>query len=160
MDKLINSSFFAYLYITIFMGIVIAWGGVYGIIANTKKIQNKVLKQILRVGVSIICVGFWLWFFVYKNLYPIALAKSEYEHNCTEERVGTVESIEQHVKDRIITTIDGVKYTIVFASADPNSIEIGKDIDRGKTIRFRYGKKSKFIFDISDQKTDYDSSRS
>ena len=153
MNYLINISFWTYLFLAIFMGICFACGGIYGIISNTKKMENKVLKRILRLSVSSICIVFWLWFFVYKNLYPIALAKYEYEHNCAEEQVGTVDSVVQDGKDRIITVIDGVKYTIVYASGDSNSIEIGKDIDRGNIVKFRYGKNSKFIFDISKSDT-------
>lgn len=156
MYELIKSVFGIYLFIAIFMGIVIACGGVYGIIANTKKIENIVLKRILRVSVSVICVGFWLWFFVYKNLYPIALAKYEYKQNFSEERVGTVESVEMYDKGRFIMTIDGVKYTFLNDSASLTSIKNEKGIYRGSSVRFRYGKKSKFIFDISNHNTDYD----
>ena len=156
MYELIKSDFGSYLFIAIFSGICFAWGGVYGIIVNTKKIENIVLKRILRVSVSVVCVGFWLWFFVYKNLYPIALAKYEYEHNCIEEQVGTVESVEMYDKGRFIMTIDGVKYTFLNDSASLTSIKNEKGI--GNSVRFRYGKKSKVIFDISHQKPDYDTS--
>lgn len=155
MYELIKSDFGSYLFIAIFSGIWFAWGGVYGIIVNTKKIENIVLKRILRVSVSVVCVGFWLWFFVYKNLYPIALAKYEFEHNCIEEQVGTVESVEIYDKVRFIMTIDGVKYTFLNDSASLTSI---KKKVIGNSVRFRYGKKSKFIFDISNQKPDYDTS--
>ena len=49
--------------------------------------------------------------------------------------------------------IDGEKYLVVYSSGDSNSIEIGKDIDRGNIVKFRYGKNSKFIFDISKSDT-------
>ena len=154
MYELIKSDFRSYLFIAIFSGIWFGWGGVYGIIVNTKKIENIVLKRILRVSVSVVCVGFWLWFFVYKNLYPIALAKYEYKQNFSEERVGTVESVEMYDKGRFIMTIDGVKYTFLNDSASLTSIKNEKGI--GNSFRFRYGKKSKFIFDISNHNTDYD----
>ena len=80
------------------------------------------------------------------------MARYEYEHICAEERVGMVEKIER-IKDRIIVIIDGEKYLVVYSSGDSDSIEIGKDIDRGNIVKFRYGKKSKFIFDISKSDT-------
>ena len=58
MNYLINISFWTYLFLAIFMGICFAWGGIYGIISNTKKMENKVLKRILRLSVSSICIVF------------------------------------------------------------------------------------------------------
>ncbi len=51
-------------------------------------------------------------------------------------------------------TIDGFKYTFLNDRASLTSIE--KGINRGSSVRFRCGKQSKIIFDISNQNTDYD----
>jgi len=153
MKQLIDGNFWAYLDLAIFSGVFFAWGGIYGIFANTKKIDNKALKRILRIGVSIICVWLWLWIFCIKLLYPISLAKYEYDNNIYDVEKGFVESVELDGKDRINVIIDGVEYKIVYGSADPDSIEIGKDIDKDDYVEIKYGKHSRFIFDFSKQKS-------
>ena len=149
MYEIIKNDFYLMLFTTTFMGICFAWGGIYGIFANTKKMDNKVLKRTLRISISVILVCFWLWFFVYKNLYPVSLAKYEYEHNVSVIKTGVIEDVKQHGKDRIYITIDGIEYAIVYGSVDPYSTEISKIIKKGTYVSYSYGENSKFIFDIS-----------
>ena len=81
------------------------------------------------------------------NLYPISLAYYEYNHNLTEEKVGVIDSIEQNVKDRIYLIIDNAEYTLVDSSESP-AVIIGRDIDEGDAVKFKFGVKSKYIFEI------------
>ena len=155
MEQLINGSFWAYLYITIFI-LFLIFGGVYSVFASTKKTGNTALKRVIRISISIILVCFWLWF-SYKDLYPISLVKYEYDHNISDTKSGIIENVERRGKDRIYVTIDNIEYVIVEDRSSPYSNDISKIIKKGSNVSFSYGKKSKFIFDISKADTTYES---
>ncbi len=105
------------------------------------------MKTVLRSSISSILICFWIWFFVYVNLYPISLAYYEYNHDFAEEKIGVIDSIEQDSKDRIKLIIGSTEYTMVYSSVSPAFI-IGKDFDEGDTVKIKFGVESKYIFDI------------
>lgn len=146
MYELIKSSLLAYTFAAVFSGL---WGllVIYGTFKKTKNTESKRVKTFLRFGISGVLICLWAWHFVYMNLYPISSAYYEYTHDLTEEKVGVIECIEQKGKDRIKVIINHTEYTMVHSSANPLVI-IGKDIDEGDTVKFEYGAKSGYIFDI------------
>jgi len=137
---------FAYIGATVFCAIW-AFLVIYRVVKKTQNIESKKIKTILRFGIPCILVGLWVWHFIYMNLYPISLAYYEYNHNYTEEKIGVIDSIEQKGKDRIYFIIDDKEYIMVDSSAEP-FVVIGKDVEKYDAVKFRFGKKSKFIFDI------------
>ncbi|MBR6769301.1 MAG: hypothetical protein IKM34_07440 [Clostridia bacterium] len=151
MENLIKTNVLTYAVLTAFTGFLLL-SIIYGIFKKTKRIENKKKKTVLRFGISGVLVCFWIWFFIYVNLFPISLAYYEYSHDCVEERIGTIESIEQDGKDRINIIIDNTEYTMVHSSVNP-AVAIGKDIDEGDTVKFIFGVESKYIFDIYESNT-------
>ena len=151
MYELIKSSLQSYVFAAAFSGLWVL-SAVYATFKNTKNIENKKLKTILRFSISSVLICFWTWFFLCVNLYPISLAYYEYNHNFTEEKVGVIDSIEQNGKDRICLIIDNAEYTMVDSSVSPAFI-IGKDIDEGDTVKIKFGVRSKYIFDIYELNT-------
>ena len=150
MYELIKSSFQAYASAAAFSGLWILWA-VYGTFKNTKNIENKKMKTVLRFGISGVLVCLWAWHFVYMNLCPISLAYYEYSRNSVEEKIGVINSIEQDGKDRIYLNIDNAEYTMVDSSVSP-AVNIGRDIDKGDTVKIKFGVRSKYIFDICESK--------
>ncbi len=146
MYELIKSSFQAYAFAAAFSGFWILLV-VYGMFKKTKNVENKKIKTVLRFGISGILVCWWVWHFVYINLYPISLAYYEYSRNSVEEKIGVINSIEQDGKDRINLIIDNTEYTMVYSSLNSDDI-ISRDIDEGDTVKIEFGVKSKYIFDI------------
>ena len=146
MYELIKDSLQAYSFVAVFSALWILFA-VYATIKNTKNIENKKLKTVLRSSISSILICFWIWFFVYVNLYPISLAYYEYNHDFAEEKIGVIDSIEQDGKDRIKLIIGSTEYTMVYSSVSPAFI-IGKDFDEGDTVKIKFGVESKYIFDI------------
>ena len=148
MEELIKTSLLFYLFCTAFMGL---WSilVVYGMFKKTKSIENKPLKNILRIGVACILFGLWTWHFVFMNLYPISLAYYEFKHDFTEEKIGVVENVEQRIKDRVYITVDGEKYTMLYNSTDSFAGN-NHDTLEGNTVKIKIGKKSKFIFNVSE----------
>ena len=146
MEELIKTNFLSYLGITIFTGFCL-FRAIYAIFKKTKNTENKTVKRLLRIGVNGVLVCFWMWFFIYVNLFPISLAYYEYNQDIAKEKTGIIKSIEQDGKDRIYLIIDDTEYTIVDSSVDP-AFDSGKDIKEGDTVSFKYGVNSKFIFDI------------
>lgn len=120
---------------------------IVGTFKNTKNIESKKIKTVLRFGISGVLVCFWIWFFIYVNLFPISLAYYEYSRNSVEEKIGVINSIEQDGKDRINLIIDNTEYTMVYSSLNSDDI-ISRDIDEGDTVKIEFGVKSKYIFDI------------
>ena len=151
MRELIETNVLTYLFSTILTGFLLL-SIIQGTFKQTKNIENKKKKAVLRFGVNGVLVCFWIWFFIYTNLFPISLAYYEYNHNFVEEKVGVIESIEQSGKDRIYIIIDNTEYTVVHSSVSP-SVIIGGDIDKGDTVKIIFGVKSKFIFDIYESNT-------
>lgn len=166
MYELIKSSLSAYVFVTVFIG----WCFflvIYTTFKNSKNMENKKIKTVLRFGISGALVCLWAWHFVYMNLYPISLAYYEYRNEIIEEKIGVIENIDQDGKDRINIIVNNKEYTIAHSSASPVVI-IGRDIDKvdivnfkeitkgtarcvideGDTVKFKFGAKSKFIFDI------------
>ena len=146
MYELIKSSFQAYASVAAFSGLWILLA-VYGTFKNTKNIENKKMKTVLRFSIGSVLICFWIWFFVCVNLYPISLAYYEYSHNSVEEKIGVVESVEQNGKDLIDLVIDNREYRMVYSSVKPFAV-IGKDFDEGDTVKIKFGVRSKYIFDI------------
>ena len=146
MYELIKSSLSAYAFAAAFSGLW-SWLVVYGTFKKTKNIENKKIKTVLRFGISGVLVFLWAWHFMYMNLYPISLAYYEYNHDIVEEEIGIIESIEQNGKDRINIIIDNTEYTMVHSSVNP-AVIIGRDIDKGDTVKIVFGETSKYIFDI------------
>ena len=139
MEELIKTNVLAYAFTAAFAGVWI-FLIIYGIFKKTR-------KTVLRFGISGVLVFFWLWFFVYTNLFPVLLAYYEYNHNIVEEKTGIIEKIEQNGKDRMNIVIDNTEYTMVHSSVNP-AVIIGTDIDKGDTVKFEFGVRSKYIFDI------------
>lgn len=146
MDELIKTNVFAYALSAACTGYFLSTI-IYGTFKKTKDIKSKKKKTVLRFGVNGVLVCLWMWFFIYVNLFPISLAYYEYNHNIVEEKIGIIESIEQNGKDRINIIIDNTEYTMVHSSVNP-VVVIGRDIDKGDTVKVIFGVKSKFIFDI------------
>ena len=146
MYELIKSSLQSYAFVAAFTGLCVL-SVVYATFKNTKNIENKKLKTILRFSISSVLICFWTWFFLCVNLYPISLAYYEYNHNFAEEKIGVIDSIEQEGKDRIYLIIDNAEYTMVDSSVSP-AVIIGRDIDEGDTVKIKFGVRSKYIFDI------------
>ena len=146
MYELIKGSLQYYAFAAAFTGLCVL-SAVYATFKNTRNIENKKLKTILRFSISSVLICFWTWFFLCVNLYPISLAYYEYNHNFTEEKVGVIDSIEQNGKDRIYLIIDNAEYTLVDSSESP-AVIIGRDIDEGDAVKFKFGVKSKYIFEI------------
>ena len=146
MEELLRINMLSYAFVTVFTAILF-FSLVFGLLKKTREIENKKKKAVINsIGCGVI-ICFWLWFFVYINLFPISLAYYEYNNNLVEEKSGVIESVEQEGKDRIIVIIDGVKYTIVHSSVNP-VVTIGKDIDTGDHVTITFGANSKFIFDV------------
>lgn len=145
MEELIKNCLLFYIFATAFMGIW-TFQVVYGTFKKTKNIEGKKIKIALRLAISIVLVCLLVWDFVY-NLYPVSLAYYEYKNNLAEEKIGVIDSIEQESRDRMHFIIDNTEYTMVYSSTDPFVI-IGWDIDEGDTVKFKFGEKSKYIFDI------------
>ena len=53
---------------------------------KTKNTENKTVKRLLRFGVNGVLVCFWMWFFIYVNLFPISLAYYEYNQDIAKEQ--------------------------------------------------------------------------
>lgn len=146
MDELIRTNLSAYAFVAAFTGLMLL-SIISVTFKNTKNINNKKIKTVLRVGISSVLICLWAWHFIYVNLYPISLACYEYNHNIVEEKIGVINSIEQDGKDRIDLIIDNTEYRLVHSSTDP-AVIIGKDIAEGDTVRVTFGAKSKYVFDI------------
>ena len=146
MGDLIRDNLASYIFITWMSGCGLL-AIIHMIFDKTKDMENKKQKRCVRFIISGVFAGLWIWYFVYVNLFPIAMASYEYNHNFCEEKIGIIESVEQSEKDRIDITIDGTEYTMVYGSENPIVI-VGKDIREGDTVKFVFGEKSKYIFDI------------
>lgn len=146
MGELIRNNVLAYTFAAALTGLWISLIA-YGIFRKTNNIENAKIRTVTRFGIIGVLICFWIWLFIYMNLFPISLAY--YEYNCAfvEEKYGVIENIEQDGKDRINIIIDNTEYKIVHSSISPVII-LGRDIDEGDTVKIKYGVKSKFIFDI------------
>ncbi len=151
MYELIKSSLSTYVFVAVFSGLW-CFLVIFGTFKNTKNLESKKIKTVLRFGISGVLVCLWVWHFVYMNLYPISLAYYEYNHDFVEEKIGVIDIIEQDGKDRINIIIDNTEYTMVYSSVSP-AVIIGRDIDEGDTVKFKFGVRSKYIFDIYESNT-------
>ena len=151
MGELIKTNLFAYVFVAAFTGFWL-FSIIYEIFKKTKDIENKKKKIVLRFGVNGILFCFWIWFFIYVNVFPISLAYYEYHHNSVDEEIGIVESIERNGKDRVNIIIDNTEYIMVYSSVNP-AANIGREIDEGDTVKIIFGVKSKYIFDIYESNT-------
>ena len=104
----------------------------------------------MRIGVSGAFVWFVVWHIICMNLFPISLAYLEYKNELTDEYVGVIQHIEQRDKERIYITIDDTEFIIAHNLTEP-IFEVGKDFDRGNTVKIEFGEKSKFVFNIYEQ---------
>ncbi|MBR6502003.1 MAG: hypothetical protein IKT42_01020 [Clostridia bacterium] len=136
---------------TTFIGIWVL-SSIWGVFVKTKQIESKKKKKILRIAISCVLVFVWLYFIVYRSLYPISLAYYEYKNDLTNEKIGVIYNIEQLNQDRMKFVIDDTKYTIVYSWEKPLA-NIGKDIVNGDVVKIVYGKNSKFVFNMYKQKT-------
>ena len=148
MNELIRTNLLSYVFVTIFSGLWISL-----VIFSTFKKTNSIhkVKILIRTIISSILICLWIYFFVYVNLYPVSLAYYEYRNNSTQQIVGVVDSIELTSKDRLELIIDKEKYTMVYSSVKVSSNDIINNITKGDTVQIKFGKKSKFIFDISEE---------
>lgn len=146
MYELIKSSFWTYASVAAFSGFLFL-SIIFGTFKNTRKIESKKKRTVLRFAISSVLVCLWAWHFIYMNLYPISLAYYEYNHDFAEEKIGVIDGIEQDGKDRIYLNINNVEYTMVDSSVIP-AVIIGRDIDEGDTVKIKCGVRSKYIFDI------------
>ena len=145
MYEMIKGNLLFYIILTAFVGL---WSLLFicGIFKKTKNTESRKLKVFIRIGVSCALICFFGYVLVYADLFPISLAHYEYTHNFTEENIGVISNIEQKGNDRIYLIIDDTEYVMV--DSRDSFVTIGKDIDKGDTVKFKYGTKSKFIFDI------------
>lgn len=152
MYELIKSSLSTYAFVAAFSGL---WSllVIYEIFKKTKDSENKKIKAVLRFGISGVLLCLWAGYFVYMNLYPISLAYYEYNHDFAEEKIGVIDDIKQDGKDRMKLIIGNKEYTTVYSSVRP-AVIIGKDINEGDTVKIKFGKKSKYIFDIYELNTE------
>ena len=146
MRELITDNLTAYVIIALITGFVLL-SIIHTIFDKTKGIESNKKKRCVRFSISGAFVGLWIWYFVYVNLFPISMAYYEYNHNVCDEKIGVIESIERSEKDRIDITIDGTEYAMVYSSENPIII-VGKDIGEGDTVKFVFGVKSRYIFDM------------
>ena len=146
MRELITANLTAYVIVALITGFVLL-SIIYTIFDKTKGIESNKKKRCVRFSISGAFVGLWIWYFVYVNLFPISMAYYEYNHNVCDEKIGVIESIERSEKDRIDITIDGTEYAMVYSSENPIII-VGKDIGEGDTVKFVFGVKSRYIFDM------------
>ena len=148
MRELLKSNYNAYLGVTTFMGIWVLLL-IYSVFKKTRDIAKGKVKNLVVVGISSVLVSAWVYFFIYLNLYPIALANYEYKNDLTKVITGTVSSIEQKGKDRVELVIDNSKYIIVHSSRNP-VVDIDRNVTEGDTVSVRIGVKSKFVFCINE----------
>jgi len=152
MEELIKTNLLSYAFLTAFSGYFLLII-IHGTFKKAKDNESKKIKTVLRFGADGVLVCFWIWFFVYTNLFPISLAYYEYNHNSVEEKIGVIESIEQNGKDRINIIIDNTEYTMVHSSIG-HDVLIGRDIDKGDTVKIVFGVRSKYIFDVYESNTE------
>ena len=143
MDTLLETSLYTYVYLTLFTGVIVVLL-LINLFRQTKKISTKWIKISLRTAVCGILLGFWTYFFVCRNLYPVSLAYYENKNNLTVDVVGVVESVEQVGKDRLYVTIDGTVYVMVYSSQKPHN-NITANLVKGRTVCLRVGEHSMFI---------------
>lgn len=143
MDKLLETSLYTYIYLTIFIGVIVGLL-LINLFWQTKKINTKWIKISVRTTICGVLLGFWTYFFVYRNLYPVSLAYYENKNNLTVDVVGVVESINLVRKDRLYVNIDGTVYVMVYSSQKPYN-SITADLVKGKTVYLRVGKHSMYI---------------
>ena len=146
MRELITANLTAYVIVALITGFGLL-SIIHIIFDKTKGIESNKKKRCVRFSISGAFVGLWIWYFVYVNLFPISMAYYEYNHNVCDEKIGVIESIERSEKDRIDITIDGTEYAMVYSSENPIII-VGKDIGEGDTVKFVFGVKSRYIFDM------------
>lgn len=123
---------------------------VFAVAKKTKRMEKAKLKLIIRIGTISLGICLVLCTTGY-HFGKIAVAYYEFSNDATEETMGIVDHIERTARDRISLTIDNKKYTVVHYSSDP-VFDFERDIRRGDTVQIRYGKTSKFIFDIYELK--------
>jgi len=106
MEELIKTNLLSYAFLTAFSGYFLLII-IHGTFKKAKDNESKKIKTVLRFGADGVLVCFWIWFFVYTNLFPISLAYYEYNHNSVEEKIGVIESIEFIDKNYFLV---GVQY--------------------------------------------------
>lgn len=116
-----------------------------GIIKKSQGFESRKKCIIVR---SIVCpLVMSLWLVVgYFTAYNHGLACYEYNNNITSEAAGVIDSID-HSKDTTQIVVNGKKYKMVYSIDEP-IVDFRKDIVEGDSVKFKYGKNSKFIFDI------------
>lgn len=116
-----------------------------GIIKKSQSFESRKKCIIVR---SIVCpLVMSLWLVVgYFTAYNHGLACYEYNNNITSEAAGVIDSID-HSKDTTQIVVNGKKYKMVYSIDEP-IVDFRKDIVEGDSVKFKYGKNSKFIFDI------------
>lgn len=158
MSEIINYEFTVRLVLTVFMAAFSAVV-IFKLFVITKKVDNCIVKRTLRVVLSSLLVCLWLWVFCYKLLYPISLAKYEYDHDICETKEGIVCEIKRTEKSQIKITIDDVVYTVLGYNTDQNSVFIEKELRKGDFVSFQYGKNSHYVFLISKQTQNHETEK-
>jgi len=123
---------------------------VFAVVKKTKHMEKPKLKLIIRIGVISLGICLQMCITGY-HFGKIAVAYYEFSNDVTEEAVGIIDHIERTARDRVSLTVDNKKYTVVQYSSDP-VFDFERDIRLGDTVQIRYGKNSKFIFDICELK--------
>lgn len=144
--ELLESLFGSYLAVTIFAGVFVSVLCMV-IVKKTQEIDRQKIRITLRVTLCSLLVILWGYCFVFAQLYPISLAYYEYKSNTVISTVGTIESVEIDGKDRILLSIDGKEYALVYGStAYPYAFT--KKLAKGNRVYIEFGKKSKYIFNL------------
>ena len=143
--ELLESLFGSYLAVTIFAGVFVSVLCMV-IVKKTQEIDRQKIRITLRVTLCSLLVILWGYCFVFAQLYPISLAYYEYKSNTVISTVGTIKSVEID-KDRILLSIDGKEYVLVYNStAYPYTFT--KKLKKGNRVYIEFGKKSKYIFNL------------
>ncbi len=150
MEELFKSLLFDRLLGVVF-AIVIITSTIFGAVKN-RKMENKILKNSIRIAVITATAGILIWITVFGNLslYSISVAYYEYDNDITEEATGVVDKITRD-RECICIYIDGEKYKIPRNKKNP-MIDFEKKFDEyikeGDTINVIYAKRSKFVFEF------------
>lgn len=79
-------------------------------------------------------------------VYPVSLAYYELKNDVASESSGIINSFSRD-KDHYYLFIDNKKYTCIYSSKEQQP-EIMNNIKQGDKVNFKYGKNSKFIFEM------------
>lgn len=146
MGELLKTMFITYAALALFTGCFFG-RCIFVVIKKTTNMGNQKLKIALRSVICSVIAIFWLYVFIYMNMYPRSLAYYEYKNDVADETTGTISDITYVNKEIIHIRINNTNYTMAYSSKKPYK-GIGTDIDEGDTVKIKFGVNSKYIFDI------------